>query len=379
MKIAVVHSYYASSAPSGENVAVDLQVAALRRRGHDVRVFSRATDDLASSRGYALKAARNVALGIGPSPLSEIRRFAPDVIHVHNLFPNFASRWLDSAPAPVVASLHNFRPLCAAGTLFRDGHDCLECPTSGSLRAVVHGCYRDSRTTTLPLAVATRDSGIHNAVLSRAFRLVCLAPRSARTYGELRPDLKGKIAVVPNFVEDSAGLSAPPTNAPWLYVGRLSPEKGIADLVSAWPTDEPLRIAGSGPLESEIQRLAQGKQITVIGQVGPQDVRRELQASVGLVFPSTWREGAAALSYVEATSEGRATLAVGENAVTDDVREFGTGVVAADMTEVARLASATRKDARRLGGKARARFEARFTEAAWLDAIETVYAAATGS
>src|SRR4051812_31099182 len=76
-------------------------------------------------RAAKLGAAFAVASGYGASPLSALSRFKPDVVHVHNLFPNWAWRWLNEWDGPLVATLHNFRPLCAAGTLFRDDHNCL--------------------------------------------------------------------------------------------------------------------------------------------------------------------------------------------------------------------------------------------------------------
>ena len=46
MKISVVHSYYSSATPSGENFMVDSQVAALTEAGHDVQLIALRTDDL---------------------------------------------------------------------------------------------------------------------------------------------------------------------------------------------------------------------------------------------------------------------------------------------------------------------------------------------
>src|SRR5574337_2103864 len=108
MRIAVVHSYYSNRVPSGENVIVDLQVEALRRAGHDVRVISRHQEDVERSRAYPVVTAVRVATNRGPSPVHEINRFDPDIVHVHNLFPNFGRRWAARLSSRLVTTVHNY-------------------------------------------------------------------------------------------------------------------------------------------------------------------------------------------------------------------------------------------------------------------------------
>src|SRR5919205_1422355 len=115
LRIALVHSFYGSTV-SGENAAVVAQADALRRAGHDVLLVAARTDELEGSRFYRLRAGLRVASGRGTSPLEALRAFEPDVVHVHNLFPNFSTNWLRAVDAFVVATVHNYRPMCAAGT-----------------------------------------------------------------------------------------------------------------------------------------------------------------------------------------------------------------------------------------------------------------------
>lgn len=128
MKIAVVHSFYTAGKPSGENALVRDQVRALGAAGHTVELFAAHTDELARDPLYPLRAAARVASGRGNSPLARLREFAPDVVHVHNLFPNFGRSWVRHWVGPLVATLHNYRPMCAAATLYRAGAVCTSCP-----------------------------------------------------------------------------------------------------------------------------------------------------------------------------------------------------------------------------------------------------------
>ena len=220
LRIAVVHSYYSSRQPSGENVVVDLQVAALRRAGHDVRLISRSTDELEQSRTYPIRAGLRAATGLGDSPLSEIEDLRPDVVHVHNLFPNLGRRWIGKVCAPVVATLHNYRPLCPAGTLLRDGHTCTLCPDGGTARhAVVHACFKGSRAQTVPAAIGTRFAD--DPVLRRADRIVALSDAMRDTY-ERYGVPADRLVTVPNFVLHPA--DAPAHRRLLAHLGRdLSP------------------------------------------------------------------------------------------------------------------------------------------------------------
>ena len=87
IRIAMVHSFYSSAQPSGENTVVLNEVDALRRAGHEVALFAAHTDELEGEVFYKLRAGLRVATGYGRNPLKAIRDFSPDVVHVHNLFP----------------------------------------------------------------------------------------------------------------------------------------------------------------------------------------------------------------------------------------------------------------------------------------------------
>ena len=65
------------------------------------------------------------------------------------------------ARVPVVATMHNYRLVCSNGMFFRDGAVCHDCTKGLPVRAVVHGCYRDSRAATVPVALARVCTGRH--------------------------------------------------------------------------------------------------------------------------------------------------------------------------------------------------------------------------
>ena len=189
--------------PAARTRSVCEQVDLLRSAGHEVLLVGRASDDLGGGALDRLRVARDVAFGKGADPTPRLREFAPDVVHVHNLFPNFATDWLARWPGPLVATVHNFRPVCANAVLIRDGRVCTLCPDGDRWAGVRHGCYRDSRVASIPIAIRNRRGIGHDPLLTRADRVILLSPWAGDLY--VRFGLPADtIDVVPNAVAEPA-------------------------------------------------------------------------------------------------------------------------------------------------------------------------------
>lgn len=368
MRIAVVHSFYSSHQPSGENRVVEHQVVALQRAGHSVALVDQRTDQRERRRTYPLAAVLTVATGRGPDPLRELRDFQPEIVHVHNLFPNYGRTWVDRWDGPIVATMHNYRPMCAAATLYRDEHACTDCLDSRSPRpGVRHGCYRGSRVATLPVAVGVRFGS--DPLLRRADCVVTITSTMRDLYE--RAGVSGdRLCTVPNFIPSAAGQQ-PPTVGPdyWLYVGRLSPEKGILELVRDWPASHRLLVVGAGKA-AELVAASAPPSVELLGEQTPEVVSAMMAGAQGLVFPSRSYEGLA-LVCLEALSVGTPILAWAPSDAAHSVQQLGIGDVVGAGLEQALDQAARRFPT--LRAQCLKVYEERFTESAWLSAIGNVY------
>ncbi|GAA2020744.1 glycosyltransferase family 4 protein [Terrabacter terrae] len=367
MRVALVHSFYSSRQPSGENQVVEQQLAALGRAGVETLLVDQRTDDRERSRLYPVGAALTVATGTGPTPLAALGEFAPDVVHIHNLFPNFGRGWVRRWDGPLVAHAHNFRALCPGGSLSRDGRICTECLDSGSTRpAMRHGCYRGSRLQTLPLALSTRFGA--DVVLTRADRVIALTEDMRGLYARAGVPAS-RIDVVPNFIPATEVPEVGPGGDYWLYVGRLSPEKGILELVRDWPRGRRLVVAGSGILADAVRAVAHDD-VELLGHQTREQVRALMAGALGLVFPSRCMEGLG-LVALEAIAAGTPVLAWAPAPAAALVQALGVGL--AGSADVA--ASLEEAEARfpHLRAHCREVFEAHFTEKVWVDSVLDVY------
>lgn len=359
----MVHSFYKSAQPSGESSVVSAEVAALRRAGHDVALFAAHTDDLERDRFYPVKAAWRVATGRGASPLEMLWGFQPDVVHVHNLFPNFGRRWVKDVDVPLVHTLHNFRPLCANGLLLRDGSVCMLCPNGDRWAGLRHGCYRSSRVATLPLAWANRKGPMSDPLLRRANRLIVLSDRQLQVYRDAGVP-HDRLVLSPNFLPDELdpGRSDVSSREGWLFVGRLSEEKGITQILEIWPRDVPLTVVGDGPQRSIVERLAVRCEARVLGKLPRSEVIEQMRLARGLIFPSVWYE-TFGMVYAEALAAGLPAVAFEPSTVAAAVRREGTGTVSRRTTEaVADALSWVRENERALRFRCRQVFEASYNE-----------------
>lgn len=355
MKILLVHNYYRSAIPSGENTVVEAETRLLKDAGHVVEMFTRSNDELGSA---PIRTALTGALLTAHNPFmaaalrQRLQAFRPDVVHFHNTFPLLSPALLAVAReegAAVVATLHNYRLFCAQGGLLRERRICTECLDRGhAWPAVRHAC-RSSRLATLPVA-SMIDHHLRRDTWNRAPHALIVLTEFQKTLMQragVRADL---LQVKPNF----AG-SAP--TVPWaarenaaVYLGRVCEEKGIWTLLAAWEqlgARAPLlKVIGAGPalepLRARVAGSAVASRIRILGALPHAEATRELANARLLVYPSIWYEPFG-MSIVEAYARAVPVLTSRLGSLPDLVREgrsgalFAAGDGAALAREVQRL------------------------------------------
>ena len=381
MRILVVHNRYRSALPSGENLVVDDEVAALRERGHDVSTYFRSSDEIASW-SPATKA-RNVLSPIR-SPradadvTAEIDTHRPEVVHVHNLYPLISPSVIarvQRTGIPVVQTVHNHRHVCAKGTYFRDGHVCRDClgkrfPTP----AVTHRCYRDS----LPQsAVMATSLAVNRSTFAHVSRFIALTDDIAAHLLDLGVPSK-KIAVKPNSVPDPGVASERPVGA-FVFVGRLSEEKGIGLLCDAWRRAPDgafgvLTVVGDGPLRHLVDRLAaERRDVRVVGSLDHPAVLAAIRSHATVVIPSTCPDVFPRVA-VEALACGRplvVTALGGLPSIVDSSCGWVCDPTTAALASALAEAAATRTEGH--AAAARTRYVKLYSPAVVLDRLEEIY------
>ena len=311
MKVALVHNRYQQH--GGEDAAVAAEAALLEAHGHRVVRYTLDNDGIARL-GRARLVRATLWNDAAHGELRELLGAArPAVAHFHNTFPlvspaaYYAAR---DAGVPVVQTLHNFRLVCPNALLYRDGHPCEECvgravPWPG----VVHACYRQSRAAsavTAAMLATHRALGTWQNAVDVYIALTNFA-RAKFIEGGLPAE---RLAVVPNFLAADPGAGSHAGRFA-LFVGRLSPEKGLGTLLTAWRALAgalPLKIVGSGPLEATLDRTVPGTEW--LGRQSAENVLALMREAAFLVVPSECYEGMP-MAVVEAFASGLPVVASG--------------------------------------------------------------------
>lgn len=322
MKIALINSFYSRSKPSGENEIFEQLFFGLEKNGVKVLPITLETDVEKLKLFYPLRSAINVAIGIGGRiPRKTIRKFQPDVIHVHNLFPNFASFWIAKVKLPKILTIHNYRPICAAGTLSRAGAFCNLCVRRPS-SAVRYGCYRDSRLATLPFYISRRLR-IQERYLSKFQQIIVPSQRAMDIYAHFGVT-NHKWEVIPHAIQ-TPNVTVNKKSDKVLFVGRLSEEKGLKKILELWPESIQLDVIGDGDLD--IEKYRNKKEINFLGRFPREEVISILSGYKALIFTSTSPESAFPLVALESLKFGLPLITSDGNTVADAIRVGHFGVI----------------------------------------------------
>jgi glycosyltransferase involved in cell wall biosynthesis len=297
MKILLVHSAYQQF--GGEDSVVKAETELLKQHGDEVRLYSRHNDEI-KQFGLVQKALffpQSIYSWKTSGELEEVvREFTPDVAFIHNVYPLIspaAYHKLHALGVPTVQVLHNFRPFCPNGFYYTQGQICEACKEGNYLNAVSKRCYRDSRVLS-GLYAATLGFNRMAGMVNKISGFICLTEFFRIKMREAGvPD--AKLFVRPNFVE------APPLNGQKaandyaLFMGRLSPEKGLRTLLRAFEQlpQFKLKILGTGPMEQELRDYIAQKSLRNVEFLGFKSGAEKLEIlnnALCLVLPSEWYE-----------------------------------------------------------------------------------------
>lgn len=217
------------------------------------------------------------------------------------------------------------------------------------------------------LELARRAPWLARPVLARARLVICASNALAEAARQLGAP---EVRVIPSGVELPAEVGEEADPPEVLFAGRLSPEKGILELVEA-AAGMKLVVAGDGPLRARVP-----------GALGfvPHDELGPLYARAAVVACPSHREGFGVVC-AEAMAHARPVVASAVGGLLDLVVHEETGLlvpprdVGALRAALARLLG-DRDLRRRLGGAARESVRERFSWRAATEATLAAYAEA---
>lgn len=326
MKILLIHTHY--QLHGGEDAVVAQEMELLKQH-HTVEVLY--FQNKGGGKGALQFLCSIWNIGSAKTVRKKIKEFKPDVVHVHNW--HFASgplifRKISQLGIPIVHTVHNYRLLCPSAILLHKGS-----LFTNSLRetfpwkAVREKVYRSSIFQTFWLGFVVwfhKEIGTWKKIDA----YVCLTPFAITLFQQSNFGvLKDRFTVKPNFtIAPKVSQLLIAREEHFLFVGRLSEEKGIETLLKAFK-ELPflLKIAGDGPLkELVLNSTKQSNNISYLGSLSTEKVTEELQKTQALIFPSVCYEGMP-MTILEAFSTTTPVIASNLGAMTSLISSESNG------------------------------------------------------
>lgn len=333
LKILIVHNYY--KIPGGEDSVVLNEKNLLEKNGHKVILYSRNNSEIKNfsfirklflpfTAIYSFKTSREIK--------KIIKKEQIDIVHVHNTLSLVSPSVFYAAKkmkVPVVQTIHNFRMICPAATLYRDEHICEDCIKKGLKCAVKYKCYRNSKLQAMANVAILRVNRFFG--IYKKINYICLTEFNKNKLLSYKKISKNQIFVKPNFVgTDVSFIPYNQRDNQIIYVGRLDKLKGIEILFNAWlkiNNDVNLVVCGSGPLEQWCTEFIENNKISnikMLGFIDNEKAKKLIANSKALILPTQWYEGFP-VTIVEAFSVGTPVLGSDIGNVGNLIKEGITG------------------------------------------------------
>jgi glycosyltransferase involved in cell wall biosynthesis len=248
------------------------------------------------------------------------------VVHFHQWTKSFSPSVL-AAPSRLgmasIVSLHDYFLACPNGAYYRfpTAAPCTLVPMSGSCLTA-----RCDRSSSLHKAVRVARQFATGQALSRAgssLSVLSVSSFAERVIEPFIPKQHRRFVVHSPIDVEKDGPVPVAGNSQFVFVGRMTAEKGVRQLAqAALQADLPVTFVGGGPLLEEIRNLSGSIRCTGwLDASGVDDVLRRARA---VVFPSTWYE-TGGLVVLEALARGIPVIVSRTTAAADFVVDGQNG------------------------------------------------------
>ena len=386
MRILQVHNHYQQY--GGEDAVVKAEGELLKSQGEEVFLYERSNAEIQNQNPFR-QFQTFTHLSFSSQSYREIkkilREIKPDICHVYNTFFMITPAVYQACAedeVPVVQSLYNYRWMCANAIFLREGKNCEECLEHSRLRAIQHGCYKNSRFMTA-IVVRMQNDNWKNKIFGQPSAYITATEFTKRKYTQAGIPAE-KILVKPHFM-DVSREERQENQRHALYIGRISEEKGIRVLLKAWRNfkDVPLKIIGQGPLLDEVRNTVRQENLNaeVLGYCSDEDYIRCLKSSKFVVVPSICHDNFPR-TIVEAYAYGVPVIGSDLDGIREYIKEKKSGFLftPGDPRSLsAKIYDLLKSDHATLGANARSEFELHYTGQRNYEILKDLYERIAGS
>ncbi len=269
----------------------------------------------------------------------------PDIVHIQNLHHHITPsifRVLEKERIPIIWTLHDYSVICPNTSFLAHGKICEKCKKRRYFWPLIIKCKKNSFAAS---TMAAFESAAHLLMRFSDSVNYFISPSMF-----LRDKLieygfeKGKIIHLNNFINFTSGQNDTDADEKYfMYLGRLSGEKGIKTLIDAsiriFSSENSnhekfskfkLKILGDGPIKPDMMSYVKSKnaedKIEFLGHKTHEEAMKILSGSQFLVIPSEWYENFP-YSVLESFSLGKPVIASRIGGIPELVKNWETGLL----------------------------------------------------
>jgi glycosyltransferase involved in cell wall biosynthesis len=235
-----------------------------------------------------------------------------NILHVHNLYYTASPSvfWAAKlAGVKTIMTIHNYRLFCLNATFFKGGKPCFECHNKKNFKTGIQDkCFKSSFFASTILAMTISFNKFIGTWHNKIDKFIVVNLFTKELMIQTGID-QHKIYFKPNFLNTiNTNISSIPKEDFYLYVGRLSEEKGLEHLLNGFSKmNKHLILAGEGSFLANIHSL-NNPLIQGVGLKSQSEINDLLIKCKALVFSSIWIEGMP-MTIIEAFSLGTIPIA----------------------------------------------------------------------
>lgn len=354
----------------------------------DVEYFTSSSKDFLGTEPLEKLRAPLLALH-NPDLIQRLERYQAighfQIWQIHNIFPSMSPSVYTSAfraGIPIVQYLHNYRMSCVNGYFLNHGKTCVSCIHGNFLKAAMTGCWHDSRSMSGWMGlVLTRLRAV--GVFSKVSAWIALSKAQKSLHVKMGIPEK-RITILPHFFSVDPVKRLSGFGKDVLFVGRLSKEKGVHELLDAWklipPSKSYLLLMGDGPERDALKARISAENIPNVVFLG--FIEKEMQEGIWArtmfsVVPSIWQDPLPTVVF-EAWERSR-TVIVSAAGGLDDTVEDGVDGLKFEMGNAQQFAEAmttllkNHGLAAQLAENGLKKLQTNFSRDVWLDKISGLY------
>jgi glycosyltransferase involved in cell wall biosynthesis len=259
-----------------------------------------------------------------------IKAKKPDIAHLHIFYGSLTSSILNLLKknnVPIVVSVHDYKFACPA-YLFLNGANeiCEKCEGKKYHYAILNKCVKKSRLFSSVFALEASYRDTFYPIHKLFHKLIFVSKFSEIIHNKYKPELKNISSHIYNFDPILKLKVANNTKGDYfLYAGRLSKEKGLKTLVTAFNQlpNIKLKIAGMGEELDMLTQIALPN-IEFLGFKKGTELQSIISKASYVVVPSEWYENNP-MAVIEALTLGKPVIGANIGGIPEIVIENETG------------------------------------------------------